>query len=453
MELKPQNYIVLFTLFFAVLIGIQGYQLYNTYQLKQRDIFATVKSKLGKLHDNDKLFDDDLMSKDIARDYYIKLVKNEITAEKLKGLYNANAHKTSQKLTRYVDSLFQPLGMDVILKKEILGIYFKNLEKQIAAGPITVYLTDGTFRQPVELSSSEWITEKTETQKIENSVQSREVLYTFFVHRKTSFEVTNLNWILFKELTSLLLSTLFILVAFLWLFYRTIQNLRKQQKQISVLHDVVDNISHELKTPIATLKIAAKTLRKSTDENIITVIERQVNRLEQTLNPLSENLETTDQRPITSTELQAVFEDFQLTNPSTEFQIGPCPENKVCLSANDATTLLQNLMNNAIKYGATWLNIYFEEQKNKLSIYIQDNGDGMDESELPYIFDKFYRIQKNNVHDSKGLGIGLFLVKKIVDRYHGQLTVTSKPGVGTTFKIQLPLVAIQSEVLQMPYKQ
>ncbi len=335
MELKPKSYIVLFTLFFAVLIGIQGYQLYNTYQLKQRDIFATVKSKLSKLHDNDKLFDDDLMSKDIARDYYIKLVKHEITAEKLKELYHANAHKTSQRLTQYVDSLFQPLGMDVILKKEILGIYFKSLEKQIAAGPITVYTTDGTFRQPVELSSNEWITEKTETQKIKDSIQSREILYTFFVHRKTSFEVTNLNWILFKELTSLLLSTLFILAAFLWLFYRTIQNLRKQQKQITVLHDVVDNISHELKTPIATLKIAAKTLRKSTDESIITVIERQVNRLEQTLDPLNENLQTIDQPPVKSTELQAIFDDFQLTNSAIAFQLSPLPDGKLCLNLND----------------------------------------------------------------------------------------------------------------------
>ncbi len=444
MELKPKSYIVLFTLFFAVLIGIQGYQLYNTYQLKQRDIFATVKSKLSKLHDNDKLFDDDLMSKDIARDYYIKLVKNEITAEKLKGLYSANAHKTSQRLTQYVDSLFQPLGMDVILKKEILGIYFKSLEKQIAAGPITIYTTSGAFRRPVELSSSEWITEKTETQKIENSIQSKEVLYTFLVHRKTSFEVTNLNWILFKELTSLLLSTLFILAAFLWLFYRTIQNLRKQQKQITVLHDVVDNISHELKTPIATLKIAAKTLRKSTDESIITVIERQVNRLEQTLDPLNENLQTIDQPPVKSTELQAIFDDYQLTNPAIAFQLSPLPDGKLCLSPNDATTLFQNLMNNAVKYGATWINISFEDQKGKLSVYIQDNGYGMEESELPYIFDKFYRIQKDNIHDTKGLGIGLFLVKKIVDRYHGQLTVTSEPNVGTTFKIQLPHALVPS---------
>jgi len=444
MELKPKNYSVLFTLFFAVLIGIQGYQLYNTYQLKQRDIFATVKSKLNKLPKIDSLFDDDLMSKDIARDYYIKLVKNEITAQQLKGLYHANARKTSGKLTRYVDSLFQPLGMDVSLKKDILGIYFKNFNKQIADGPITVYTTRGNFQHPVELSSSEWITEKTETQKIEESIQSKEILYTFLVHRRSSFEVTNLHWILFKELTSLLLSTLFILTAFLWLFYRTIQNLKKQQKQITVLHDVVDNVSHELKTPIATLKIAAKTLRKSTDENIITVIERQVNRLEHTLAPLTEDLKPSDHPPVTTMELQAIFDDFQLTNPGIAFETSPLPEGKLCLSLSDATTLFQNLMNNAVKYGAKWLKVHFEQKKNKLSIYVHDNGDGMEECELPYIFDKFYRIQKNNIHDTKGLGIGLFLVKKIVDCYQGQLAVTSKPGVGTTFKIQLPLVAIPS---------
>jgi two-component system phosphate regulon sensor histidine kinase PhoR len=169
--------------------------------------------------------------------------------------------------------------------------------------------------------------------------------------------------------------------------------------------------------------------------------------LEQTLDPLHENLQTIDQPPVTSTELQAIFDDFQLTNSTIAFQLSPLPDGKLCLSTNDATTLFQNLMNNAVKYGATWLNIYFEDQKGQLSVYIQDNGYGMAESELPYIFDKFYRIQKDNIHDTKGLGIGLFLVKKIVDRYHGQLTVTSKPNVGTTFKIQLPhALVLSSEI-------
>lgn len=438
MELKPKSYIILFIFFFAVLIGIQGYQLYNTYQLKQREIFANVKKNLDKLNDADSLFDNNLLSKDIARDYYIKLVKKEITEQGLKSLYAAHAQQTSRQLTNYVDSIFRPQGMHVILKQEILGIYYKGATKPLVNGPITVYTTIGTFHHPTELSSSKWLTEKTETNKIQDSIESREILYVFSVPRKTSFEVINLGWILFKELTSLLLSTLLILAAFIWLFYRTINNLRKQEKQIEVLHDAVDNISHELKTPIATLKIAAKTLRKSPDDTIIAVIERQVIRLEQTLDPLSQHPTATGESPTSTEELITIFSDFKLSNPSIELLVSPSSVPPICLNAIDATTLFYNLLNNAVKYGATQLNIHFEQQKNELSIQINDNGQGMEEKELPYIFEKFYRIQKDNVHDTKGLGIGLFLVKNIVKKYKGEIKVTSKLQQGTTFIILIP---------------
>lgn len=438
MELKPKNYIILFTLFFAILIGIQGYQLYNTYRLKQREVFADVKNNLDRLEDSDSIFDNNLLSKDIARDYYIKLVKKEITAEGLKNLYKTHAQKTSPELTKYVDSIFRPLGMHVILRQEILGIYYKDVATPLVNGPITVYTTKGTFHNPTELSSSKWLTEKTETNKVQDSVQSREILYVFSVPRKTSFEVVNLRWILFRELTSLLLSTLLILAAFIWLFYRTITNLRKQDKQIAVLHDVVDNISHELKTPIATLKIAAKTLRKSPDDTIIAVIERQVSRLEQTLDPLNEHQTTTSLAPITPDELASIFSDFQLCNPTVKLIVAPSSNMQICLNPLDAATLFSNLMNNAAKYGATQLNIRFEEQKNQLSIQVSDNGQGMEESEFPYIFEKFYRIQKNNIHDTKGLGIGLFLVRNIVKKYAGDISVMSKLQQGTTFVVLLP---------------
>ncbi|WP_286861926.1 MULTISPECIES: sensor histidine kinase [Sphingobacterium] len=438
MELKPKNYIILFILFFAILIGIQGYQLYNTYRLKQREIFADIKKNLDRLEDSDSIFDNNLLSKDIARDYYIKLVKKEITAEGLKNLYKTHAQKTSAELTKYVDSIFRPLGMHVILRQEILGIYYKDAATPLVDGPITVYTTKGTFHNPTELSSSKWLTEKTETNRTQDSIQSREILYVFSVPRKTFFEVVNLNWILFKELTSLLLSTLLILAAFIWLFYRTINNLRKQKKQIAVLHDVVDNISHELKTPIATLKIAARTLQKSPDNTIVAVIERQVSRLEQTLDPLNESQNATSLSPTTAKELQAIFNDFQLCNPTIKLIVEPSPNLPICLNPIDTATLFSNLMNNAVKYGATQLNIRFEEQKDYLSIQVNDNGQGMEESELPYIFEKFYRIQKDNIHDTKGLGIGLFLVRNIVKKYAGKISVISKLRQGTTFVVLLP---------------
>lgn len=438
MELKPKNYIILFIVFFAVLIGIQGYQLYNTYQLKQREVLALVKKKLDNIDDSNLIFDHNLLSKDIARDYYIKLVKKEITEDGLKHLYQIHAQKTSNELTKYVDSVFKPLGMHVILKQEILGIYYKDAVKPLVRGPITVYTTKGALNHPMELSTSKWVTEKTETNKIEGRIESKEILYVFSVPRKTSYEVVNLNWILFKELTSLFMSTILILTAFIWLFYRTIKNLRRQDKQIAVLHDVVDNISHELKTPVATLKIAAKTLRKSADNKIIAVIERQVSRLEQTLDPLNENQSAINLSPITVDELQTIFSDFQLCNPTVKLTVEPSFNTPICLNLTDATTLFYNLMNNAVKYGATALGLRFEAQKNYLSIQVKDNGQGIAESELPYIFEKFYRIQKDNIHDTKGLGLGLFLVKNIIRKYGGEIKVISKLQQGTTFIILLP---------------
>ncbi|MFU1857737.1 sensor histidine kinase [Sphingobacterium sp. NGMCC 1.201703] len=438
MELKPKNYITLFIVFFAVLIGIQGYQLYNTYQLKQREVLALVKKKLDNIDDSNLIFDHNLLSKDIARDYYIKLVKKEITEDGLKHLYQIHAQKTSNELTKYVDSVFKPLGMHVILKQEILGIYYKDAVKPLVRGPITVYTTQGAFNHPMELSTSKWVTEKTETNKIEGRIESKEILYVFSVPRKTSYEVVNLNWILFKELTSLFMSTILILTAFIWLFYRTIKNLRRQDKQIAVLHDVVDNISHELKTPVATLKIAAKTLRKSADDKIIAVIERQVSRLEQTLDPLNENQSAINLSPITVDELQTIFSDFQLCNPTVKLTVEPSFNTQICLNLTDATTLFYNLMNNAVKYGAKALGLRFEAQKNYLSIQVKDNGQGIAESELPYIFEKFYRIQKDNIHDTKGLGLGLFLVKNIIRKYGGEIKVISKLQQGTTFIILLP---------------
>ena len=76
--------------------------------------------------------------------------------------------------------------------------------------------------------------------------------------------------------------------------------------------------------------------------------------------------------------------------------------------------------------------------KNILEIKVTDNGNGIEKKELRNIFEKFYRIQSNNIHNSKGLGLGLYFVKKIIDGYHGKIDVSSLINEGTTFKITLP---------------
>jgi two-component system phosphate regulon sensor histidine kinase PhoR len=76
---------------------------------------------------------------------------------------------------------------------------------------------------------------------------------------------------------------------------------------------------------------------------------------------------------------------------------------------------------------------------NKYTISIKDNGAGMEPSEYKRIFKKFYRVQNGNVHNTKGLGLGLYFTKKVIDGHHGKIEVQSLPGIGTEFKIELPL--------------
>lgn len=83
-----------------------------------------------------------------------------------------------------------------------------------------------------------------------------------------NLQILNIKSIVFRDLTILIISCILILAAVLWLFTLTIKNLISQQKQVEILHTVVDNIAHEFKTPIATLKIAAKSLRKDWNPRI-----------------------------------------------------------------------------------------------------------------------------------------------------------------------------------------
>ena len=101
-------------------------------------------------------------------------------------------------------------------------------------------------------------------------------------------------------------------------------------------------------------------------------------------------------------------------------------------------TIIKNLCENSVKYGASEIDIQITDLEKHLEIYIADNGEGMAKNELKSIFEKFYRIQSNNIHNTKGLGLGLYFVQKIAAKYHGKIEVKSELKVGTQFKIKLP---------------
>jgi two-component system phosphate regulon sensor histidine kinase PhoR len=104
------------------------------------------------------------------------------------------------------------------------------------------------------------------------------------------------------------------------------------------------------------------------------------------------------------------------------------------------TTLINNLLSNAVKYSDKEPVIDIEgfTQDNNVCIKVADNGIGINKIDQKHVFDKFYRASTGNIHKFKGLGLGLYYVKKIAEAHGGDVTVTSKPGKGSTFTVILP---------------
>ena len=107
------------------------------------------------------------------------------------------------------------------------------------------------------------------------------------------------------------------------------------------------------------------------------------------------------------------------------------------LGKQDFKIILQNLIDNSVKYQSNQIDIHLKFE-DKITIVVRDNGLGIPKNEQKFIFDKYYRISRpENMHAS-GLGIGLYMVKQIVEKYQGKICVSNNPSRGVTFEIVLP---------------
>jgi two-component system phosphate regulon sensor histidine kinase PhoR len=113
---------------------------------------------------------------------------------------------------------------------------------------------------------------------------------------------------------------------------------------------------------------------------------------------------------------------------------------KAELDAVYFTTMLNNLLSNAVKYSVNEPVIDVEgfQTENSICIRVSDNGIGISKTDQKHIFDKFYRASTGNIHKFKGLGLGLYYVKRIAEAHGGDVSVSSKPGKGSTFTINIP---------------
>jgi signal transduction histidine kinase len=265
------------------------------------------------------------------------------------------------------------------------------------------------------------------------------------------------NYLLQKNLPQLLFSLLLTGITILS-FALIYNNLRRQQRLTALKNDFISNITHELKTPIATVSVAVEALRNfnalqnpQLTREYLDISKNELNRLTMLVDKvlkmsvfeqkaLELNLEIVDvadllQQIMTSMKLQ--FEKYQaqvnIQTSGTDFII--------TADRLHLTSVVYNLLDNALKYSREepQINVHLEQQNGHFNLFVQDNGIGIAPAYQQRIFDKFFRVPTGDVHNVKGYGLGLHYVASVVQQHGGSIVVESTAGRGSCFKIILPI--------------
>jgi two-component system phosphate regulon sensor histidine kinase PhoR len=231
--------------------------------------------------------------------------------------------------------------------------------------------------------------------------------------------------------------------------------------------DLMSMVTHEIRTPLATVRGFAQILLKgglSNDKSkeFLEIINRQSNRLVNLVNDflditrIESGRQVITKAPVDVVKLiqNAVADLKPLAdekNITLECQSpnGSLPE--VFADRNLIEQVLINLLSNAIKYSpkGAWARVAVAQQNGNLSIAVQDNGLGIPKESLPRLFEKFYRVRCDDRKDIIGTGLGLSLVKQIIDVHQGSIRVESEHGKGSTFTFTMPIVKEGMEPMTM----
>lgn len=232
----------------------------------------------------------------------------------------------------------------------------------------------------------------------------------------------------------------------------------RQKKLTEIKNDFINNMTHEFKTPISTIKVAGEMLLDSSVNEFPYKVKRYAGVILDENNRFKGNVEQVLQLSILDRELlklnrreadlhgiiHALANQFNITIQGRRGTIILKLNAEYHYVYGDPlhlTNAIANLIDNAIKYSRNEpdIIIFTENKSNALHVSIKDHGIGINKSERKNIFKKMYRIPTGNVHDVKGFGIGLFYVRTVIEAHGGKVELTSEEMIGSTFTLVLPL--------------
>ena len=286
-----------------------------------------------------------------------------------------------------------------------------------------------------------------------------------FTHERNFFNISygihidfvNRSQLILRKMWLILVLDLFTLILVFTVFILTLRNMLQQRRLSELKSDFINNMTHELKTPLSTISVASsslgnRTIIESPDrvEELSGLIKRQNKHLSELIDRILDiNIWEKDQVKLKPEHLMLESWIRQLVEGFLLEQGTEAPEIKLNLQLKKETylldevhmaTVLNNLFSNAVRYGNTPCIIKLEvnDSDHCLNIAISDNGPGIKKEDLKHLFEKFFRGAEAKQRVVRGLGLGLYYVKQIVEAHRGSIAVRSKPGEGATFNIKIP---------------
>lgn len=275
-----------------------------------------------------------------------------------------------------------------------------------------------------------------------------------------SIVIPDYRAVVMKQMRWMIFTVIFFTLIIISAFFVTVRTLLVQKKLSEIKNDFINNMTHEFKTPLATISLAVDAMRneKVVEDReksayfsgIIKEENRRMNKQVETILQAAlidrQELQLKLQPLHVNQIIRRVLDNFKLQLEEIHAQVILQLDEGYDLAQADEvhfTNLISNLVDNAIKYSREKLTIRIQTQRSgkNMIIRIEDNGIGMTRETQRRIFEKFFRAHTGNVHNVKGFGLGLSYVKSVVDAHNGHIKVESTVGKGTTFILEIPFLA------------
>lgn len=342
--------------------------------------------------------------------------------------------------TDFVDSL----NVDSILRI--------NLDRQDLRFDFTTLLTD-PLTSPTEEEELEIDQDIFEVSLFPNSLANNELKLLLFVANRT-------NYVL-KEMTGLILLSIGLLLVMCLTMLVAVRTILKQKRLAAMKNDFMNNMTHEFKTPLATISLAADSIThpsvvsNSPEVNrFVTIIKDENKRMQRQVERVLELAKLEQNEVVTQFQEIELSDFFHDIEEASNLLLLPHPEGRLNfkvafteqtmqLDAFHLRNAIMNVIENAVKYNKPGhppvIDVHAESTASGLNIVIQDEGIGMDETTRANAFNSFYRASNGDLHNVKGFGIGLSYSKSILEQHHGTIDVKSKLNHGTAVHIHLPI--------------